>query len=256
MDIKVQGTPEYERSITELLTTIKKNPVGGIIVGSIEGLSSSLTIVPYHGGKAAIYGDCNAATIPDSAEDSAPVGIRGDLPGESGWYKGDPDDPRTARDERDNRMPPGKKGTGAGSSVQIFFSPDKSGSCGGGRYGSLPDEVLFHEMVHALRMMQGKSNHIPTQDNLRRYDNEEEFLAIVVANVYMSANNKKELRADHWGHSQLKAPLDTSAGFLTDAGNLKLMNIYKLIWQPTFFFLGQHVLNLRFNPFRAMYGAR
>ena len=40
-------------------------------------------------------------------------------------------------------------------------------------------------MIHALRNMQGKTNHIPTDDS--GYDNDEEFLAIVATNVYISA---------------------------------------------------------------------
>ena len=63
-------------------------------------------------------------------------------------------------------VPPGMVGTGKGSDVTIYFTPDtrqKSG-CNTGTYGSQPDEVLFHEMVHALRYMQGKSNAIPTEE--------------------------------------------------------------------------------------------
>jgi hypothetical protein len=120
----------------------------------------------------------------------------------------------------------------------------------GGFYVSLPDEVLLHEMVHALRQMQGKSNPIPTEDTLRKYDNEEEFLAIVVSSVYMSAHNKTQLRADHWGFKALDRALNTSAGFLTDAGNFKLMDIYKLVWQPSFWLL--RTVPATFNPFREL----
>lgn len=81
----------------------------------------------------------------------------------------------------------------------------------------------------------------------------EEFLAIVVTNVYMSAYNKVQLRADHFGYTPLKAPLDTSAGFMAnDAENLRLMNIYNLVWQPTFWVLANYVPKIRFNPFREL----
>ena len=250
-DITVTGTPDYEKSVTELLAAIRKNPVGDIIVRGIEAINKDLTIVPYNAGKAAVLGDCNASTRPADARAAAHEGISGDLPGESGWYRGDPNNPY-ARMPYDgtNRT----RATGTGSDVQIFFSPETSGKsgCGGGRYGSLPDEVLLHEMVHALRAMQGKRNPVPTEGGLKGYDNEEEFLAVVVTNVYMSANNKTQLRADHAGYTPLKAPLDTSAGFLADAGNWKLMSIYKLIWQPTFGLVGS-VVTARFNPFREIY---
>ena len=44
-------------------------------------------------------------------------------------------------------------------------------------------------LIDALRYMQGKSNAIPTEDSALGYDTEEEFLAIVAANVYMSAKH-------------------------------------------------------------------
>ena len=78
------------------------------------------------------------------------------------------------------------------------------------------------------------------------------MLAIVVTNVYMSANNKLQLRADHFAYSPLKAPLDTSAGFLADPENWKMMNIYKLTWQPLFWLLSKQVPDAKFNPFREL----
>ena len=125
--------------------------------------------------------------------------------------------------------------------------------------GSQPDEVLCHELVHALRMTQGKANSIPTDDKMRLYDSEEEFLAVLTTNVYMSANNELLLRASHHGHKPLEAPLDTSEGFLlsgktydkSQKGNLELMQIYNLVWQPTFLSLSM-IVTAKFNPFQAL----
>jgi hypothetical protein len=251
--IKIDGTAAFERSVTDVLATIRRNPVGDIIASSIENIKNrNITIVPWDAGKAAVYGECNATAHADNIRDAAPEGASGLLVGDSGWYAGHDDNRMTLADERYDRMPYGLKGTGDGSDVHINFTPDTRGrgGCGGGFYGSLPDEVLLHEMVHALRHMQGKSNPIPTEDALRKYDNEEEFLAIVVSNVYMSAKNKTQLRADHWGFKALDSALTTSAGFLADPGNFKLMNIYKLVWQPTFWLL--HTVPATFNPFREL----
>jgi hypothetical protein len=105
-------------------------------------------------------------------------------------------------------------------------------------------------------MTQGKFNPIPTDDNIRKYDSEEEFLAVVTTNVYMSANAKMEFRADHTGNKRLEPPLNTSEGFLVSGksanqkGNLELMKIYNLVWQPTFSSLA--VIPATFNPFRAL----
>lgn len=252
--IKIDGPAAFQQSVKDVLTKIRSNLIGQIIASSIEGIEDKdLTIVPFDAGKAAVLGSCNASAKADSPLDKAPKGISGDLRGESAWYVGKEDDPNTREDERYTRVPSGLKGTGAGSDVHLFFTPDSRGrsGCGGGDFGSLPDETLLHEMVHSLRHMQGKTNQIPTEGTLRGYDNEEEFLAIVVTNVYMSVNNKTHLRADHDGFKALDSSLATSAGFLSDEGNLKLMNIYKLVWQPTFWNL-YTVTTARFNPFREL----
>ena len=67
-----------------------------------------------------------------------------------------------------------------------------------------------HETVHDLRYMQGKLNSSPTDNH--RYDTEEEFLAIGVTSVCISAGGASQLRADHWRFKPLKPPLNTSNG--------------------------------------------
>ena len=70
--------------------------------------------------------------------------------------------------------------------------------------GSLADEALFHELVHAFRMASGKSTdatHAPfTRSGLSDCDNEEEFIAVLVTNIYISDPPNKPastLRRDH-----------------------------------------------------------
>ena len=244
------GPMDYNMAVYNVYAKIAENPVGRVIIDAINRTKKDLTFVPYNKGKQALYGD-NAVTAPDDAAAGAPEGVS--QAGKAYWYRGNDDNPYTRADERYDMVPPGMVGTGKGSDVTIYFTPDtrqKSG-CNTGTYGSQPDEVLFHEMVHALRYMQGKSNAIPTEDSARGYDTEEEFLAIVVANVYMSAKKCTQLRADHHGHRPLQPPLNNSAGFLTDSVNLKLMNIYYLIWKPIFLALSQ-VTGISFNPFHEL----
>ena len=244
------GSLEYNMAAYRVYSKIAENPVGQVIINAIMRTKKELTLVPYNKGKQALYGD-NALTKPDNPAAGAPGGVS--RVGGAYWYAGKDDNPYTRADERYDMVPPGMVGTGSGSDVTIYFTPDmrqKSG-CNAGTYGSQPDEVLFHEMVHALRHMQGQSNAIPTEDSARGYDTEEEFLAIVVANVYMSAKKCTQLRADHHGHKPLQPPLNTSAGFLTDSINLKLMNIYHLLWKPTFLALSQ-VTGVTFNPFHEL----
>lgn len=140
--------------------------------------------------------------------------------------------------------------------MHIYYSANIWGAsgCGGGNYGSLPDEALCHEMVHALRQMQGLRNPYPTVDALRDYDNDEEFLPIVVTNVYISAKGSPQLRADHAGFTRLQSPLDTSVGFLANPDILRLMSIYRLSWTSVFGALSRlpAVPAIAFNPFRQL----
>ena len=242
---------DYQKKTADIYATIKNNEVGGVIIAEINATPRDLTFVPRGTGKAAVSGRCNVETQPrGDMRDSVPkgVGFRGPM---GLWFKGEYDNPNTPDDERYTVQPFGAVGTGKGTDTQIFFDPDeylKSG-CHRQGAGSQADEVLAHEMVHALRYMQGKSNQIPTANAL--YDNDEEFLAIVVANVYVSAKGGQLFRADHHSHDTLQPPLNTSAGFLTDQDNLKLMNIYRLTWSGTFDKLAS-LLKPQFNPFREL----
>jgi hypothetical protein len=250
-EIKIAGTTEFVQSANDVLAKVRSNLVGGIIASSIEGIEDrDLTIVPFDAGDRATKGACNASARRDSVVDALPKGLSGTGFGKSAAYAGHTED-SSGRDLRYDRIPNGVRGTGKGSDSHIHFSPETAGhSCPAGA-GSLADETLFHEMVHALRQMQGKSNPIPTESSLVRYDNEEEYLAIVVTNVYMSANNKTQLRADHYSYAALDPSLSTSSGFLANPDNWDLMNIYKLVWQPTFWLLAT-VATARFNPFREL----
>jgi hypothetical protein len=100
--------------------------------------------------------------------------------------------------------------------------------------------------------MQGKYNRIPTGDRFYGYTDEEEFLAIIITNVYMSANgvDKDGLRGGRDGHYPLRAPLNTSKGFLTDKTNRKLMSIYRLVWADAFLAIAK--VDAEFNPFREL----
>jgi hypothetical protein len=73
------------------------------------------------------------------------------------------------------------------------------------------DDVLFHEMVHASREMRGASE--PAQAVNQDYDDKEEFLSIVLCNVFLAEKGKHKLRANHHSHAELADP----ARFLANA---------------------------------------
>jgi hypothetical protein len=57
-----------------------------------------------------------------------------------------------------------------------------------------PDEVLFHEMVHAASDLNGATSQRRVNMN---FDDEAEFMAITITNIYMSEKGQKQLLADH-----------------------------------------------------------
>ncbi|MFL6972398.1 MAG: hypothetical protein ACJ8F2_10830 [Xanthobacteraceae bacterium] len=84
------------------------------------------------------------------------------------------------------------KGTGTGSSAEIYFTASRHRA---------PDETLLHELIHASRMVDGVWYPMPVNGG---YGNQEEFLAILVENIYRSEKGEKRL-SDYKGH-----PIDTA----------------------------------------------
>lgn len=75
-------------------------------------------------------------------------------------------------------------------------------------------EILFHELVHTLRHVSQKwSGTDRLGGGLRGHNNFEEFVAILMTNIYASANGKTALRAGHAGHSTMRHDLADSFSF-------------------------------------------
>ncbi len=264
-EIKVQGDTSYVKSVLAAIQTIKGQLIGQIIAKAIEGTGKQLKIKPeserpkqsFDPNRS--YTGSVAATFPVDSSDkpnyaaASPANLSRDAKGEHGkWYAGKADNPDTDADERLETAPKSwGAAKGGGSDVDIYFTPgggdDEACSKGSGLCADLPDEILLHEMVHALRMMQGVFNPVPTTG---RYKNEEEFLALVIANVYISKKKgNKLLRPDYQlRYGPMKSPLNTSDGFLKDDENKRILEYYASAWQPIFGQLG--AVDTDFNPFR------
>jgi hypothetical protein len=67
------------------------------------------------------------------------------------------------------------------------------------------DEVLLHELIHGLRRMSGLA--IEPRSQMARYDNADEFFAIMVTNYY-SAERGLPMRQSHHGNAPM--PTGTS----------------------------------------------
>jgi hypothetical protein len=113
----------------------------------------------------------------------------------------------------------------------------------------LPDELLLHEMVHALRIMQGVWNPMPSNDYIFDYKNFEEFLAVVITNVYICTKRGNALlRKSYRRVGPLEGTWNTTDKFLQYELHQSILGYYTIRWQPVFGLLGD--VDTPFNPFR------
>lgn len=135
----------------------------------------------------------------------------------------------------DNRVGATRDGKGYGAKVS--FSPhlyQPSCSCAfksPNNAAGAANEILFHELVHAFRVVSGKLrqdpatgqwNMIPATGGLRRFDVNEEFYAIVLTNIFITdPTNRRRTsqRRDHADHSPQDPDFETSLGFFETSTN-------------------------------------
>lgn len=235
LGIRVAGSDTETRRTKSVLDWIAGSETGAALLTSIGETGKTMTIRPFDlGEKTCTANNRNAFAMAEELEGAVAKGER--------YYQSD--DPKTPRDERFDGYTEGSVsnrvrsllglpqeelvGTGEGSDVVIEFSQKMWGygnicSATGGQPGASPSQVLLHEMVHGYRMMRGHFYRFPTSGGNRQYDNEEEFHAIVVSNVYTAdpttAMGNRTLRAHHQGFTPLPAAQLTSAGFMANFAN-------------------------------------
>lgn len=142
-------------------------------------------------------------------------------------------------------------GTGVGTDYTLNYSPELYGRQGAlheSYPGSDPDQMLFHELVHALRAVMGVTYSSPTNQH---YDNEEEYLAIVLTNIYMSSQGAVTFRGDHYAGILQRPDQFLDNVQQVDMGPRMLLERFRLT-QPDFFRdLAQITSGIaRFNPVR------
>src|SRR6266545_3268830 len=210
----------YESDVYVQLNKVSMAQTSWAVFNAIHGASlrrgKKVTIVPFEQEGDNAYAVAVGGKI--EGGDAAPRGVKP--------YAGGPDDVRTYDDERE--MKQWFAGTGKGSDVEIHYNPHPPA----GPLSSCPDDgrkwkdgcplyegadhakddQLFHELVHTVRQTRGEFNCVPTSD--KDWMNEEEFLAVLVTNIYLSERGKTNLRGNYLGFGLLTAPLNTSEGFL------------------------------------------
>jgi len=170
------STDAYEASVAQVLRLICNYKTGQCLLREIMASPGGhvLRIVPFQGK--------DARTVFSSERDATPSGqpVRNPANGQ----------PRTGP----NNQP--ILGTGGGANVTIFYEPitwikDTFQTL---RIGNLlPDDVLVHELLHGLRMMLALMQPLAlgTAALNQRFNNTEEFYALMVADIYVSERNKK-----------------------------------------------------------------
>ena len=118
--------------------------------------------------------------------------------------------------------------------------------------GGLPDEVLFHELIHAIR---GSIAHdkVPVSGGLWRYGDVEEFFAVVITNIYISEKGSKGsgLRGGERGKIPLESYFNDSFCFFASSNQiLPLLLKFKEKHQQLFTDLS--MIDTHFNPVKAM----
>jgi hypothetical protein len=122
--------------------------------------------------------------------------------------------------------------------------------------GLLPDEVLFHELLHAIRgaLRLSLNNSQTLQGGLSRYVMEEEFLAVVLTNIYISDptnRSKSGLRRDWSGGRPLENGFSTSVRFFQSSTQV-LPLLKKFQQQQEGLFKSLAEVEAAFNPLYAM----
>jgi hypothetical protein len=99
------------------------------------------------------------------------------------------------------------RGTGAGTDVIVEYHPatwrERAKRRGVIDPGAGPGEVLFHELVHSMRDVHGKTLRHNVWENLDMNDFEE-FCAVAASNIYRQERGFKALRANHNGFTALR----------------------------------------------------
>jgi len=188
-----QDSVAYRNEVVRYLDLVRTTYAGRVLLRFINAIHKGILILPY---KPTAADPVNAYATAQSERDSYTKGspiMRGfDIPG-FGTIQ----------------LPTAVFGTGAGTNAYLKYHPatfrqyiiNKRGI----PPGSGPGEVLFHELVHAQRMLDGKfiSTTVPEHIHM---DDFEEFCAIVAANIYRSERGFELIRSDHWGNEAIRGP--------------------------------------------------
>ena len=175
----------YRNKVAKLLDCVAKFGSGRALLQEIAAVGRhTVRIMPHmHWKQANLAGPRNSSPRPVKPGEKLADVVDGTLPNTVEAYA------KGAPILDDNRNRTGEIGTGRGSNVVLFYSPEdwehKDSTDGP---GFEPDEVLFHELVHVTRDLRGFHTGLPVEGD---FGNEEEYLATTIANLYLSEKGKR-----------------------------------------------------------------
>jgi Effector protein len=189
------ATSHFHARVRQALQTIEnhRSGVGNMVLNELDRTPPGTVVVwPF------LSTALDALTAPVSITLATPAGVRqwNAATGQPLTHTGD--DPGTPRIRERAGQP--VVGLGGGSGVRIAFNPDTCANTPTQGPGTAADESLLHELVHALRQATGHWATVPMGDN---YENQEEFNAILVTNIYSSAVRHATPRRDHIGYQPM-----------------------------------------------------
>ncbi|HEX2886726.1 M91 family zinc metallopeptidase [Vineibacter terrae] len=160
-----------------------------------------------------------------------------------------------------------KPGAGAPTGF-VSFSPAAASKHGAlrllpenDRSGRLPDEILFHELVHVMRNVTGTWDPAPPLSAaMRHYGNNEEFIAVLCTNIYVSDGSnqiKSGLRAGHQGYAAMDPGDALRFGLFASSRNAFALVGKFCADNPLFTkALGEQLADIPYNPVAEYYAYR
>jgi hypothetical protein len=233
----------FETAVVRVLDAIQQTRVGQILLKEIDTRPHEVTLIPFRDTQPTNASSSAAGSVVDTGvtvEDSAAARTKRGTPvlvpdySKLGVCKDKP--------YRVNGKILWGRGTGTDEIVQ--FTPRHWG----GQFPRLTAEtVLVHELTHALRAKMGVTQ---KRQTCNAYDNQEEFFAILVENLFRSECRKNGqallLRWHHVGFTELPPKLANLA-FFFKFHKAKIRQIEKEM--PQFAGALRNLSDLAFNPF-------
>jgi len=171
----------YENAVVQVLSNIYRSQVGKALIDHLARQDRLVMIMP------CTTGDPRTTAMDIHA--AFPAGVRERLCTSTGY-----------RHVGARRLLARYTGTGRGSPAAILFTP--GAYVGKTSAGERQDEVLLHELVHAIRITTGTQTCRPWGHQMHSVD---EVIAITLTNLYSSTlNPPRPLRKDHTGYSAVQ----------------------------------------------------